>query len=238
MIEPTTLLKTSLTTSPDASWYGSTGLTSVAADIKDASKGKLSCYTSAFIATDAVFNCDRITIIGYANENIQSPLSFKKEFMTGLVIRALYQPVKWTRLDDGQFVEYEIADAIWSDLSDKSFWRYLPARQSVSEADALYFHSETDATAYANTHPGDITKYEDGVCYYNLWLRHYNDESADPQQNYPMEYAIVRNNIYRVALTFSGPGDPEPTMREPDTMQSRIFVRKWNQRHETTPMGF
>ncbi|MDE6422957.1 MAG: fimbria major subunit, partial [Muribaculaceae bacterium] len=61
-------------------------------------------------------------------------------------------------------------------------------------------------------------------CYYNLWLRHYNDENADPQLSYPMEYAIVRNNIYRVALSFSGPGDPTPTMREPDTMQARIFV--------------
>ena len=76
------------------------------------------------------------------------------------------------------------------------------------------------------------------VCYYNLWLRHYNDEKADPQEAYPMEYATVRNNIYRVSISFNGPGDPEPTMRDPDTMQARIFVRKWNLRTDDKPLEF
>ena len=53
-----------------------------------------------------------------------------------------------------------------------------------------------------------------------------------------MQYATVRNNIYRVALTFNGPGDPTPTMREPETMQARIFVRKWNQRKEKDALKF
>ena len=132
-----------------------------------------------------------------------------------------------------------------------TIYRYSPSkREGQSEAESLYFYDKAAMDAYAKDHPQDyaeITEYKSERlgstilgfgCYYNLWWRHYNDESADPQLTYPMEYATVRNNIYRVAVSFSGPGDPSPTMREPDTMQARIFVRKWNYRTEDKPLYF
>ena len=96
-----------------------------------------------------------------------------------------------------------------------------------------------DITAFTAEKHGDRWGF---ICYYNLWLRHYNDvddaNPSNPHAHMPMEYATVRNNIYRVAVSFSGPGDPEPTMREPDTMKARIFVRKWNLRTENNALEF
>ena len=163
-----------------------------------------------------------------------------------MAFRALFQPIVWSRWDDTEKILTltEKTDMEWRALADKTFWRYLPAtgtKDSNKDSDALYFASETEAEHYAAAHPQDnamIKKFTGGICYYNLWLRHFNLDNADPQTDYPMEYAIVRNNIYRFSISFSGPGDPTPTLREPDTMMSRIFVRKWNRRHEKSPLTF
>ncbi len=139
-------------------------------------------------------------------------------------------------------------------ITGGKIYRYSPTSEYNSEIqkenpklqlekNSIYFSDRVEAEKYAKANPeemGIITEYiaiKHGdkwgfICYYNFWLRHYNNESAEYQENFPMEYATVRNNIYRAALEFSGPGDPEPTMREPDTMKARIFVRKWNYRKE------
>ncbi len=44
-----------------------------------------------------------------------------------------------------------------------------------------------------------LSTYENGKCYYTWWIRHCNDD--DPETNGVMEYAIVRNNIYKLDVT-------------------------------------
>ncbi|MDD7759244.1 MAG: fimbria major subunit, partial [Bacteroidales bacterium] len=78
------------------------------------------------------------------------------------------------------------------------------------------------------------TCFEGGVCYYNMWIHHAPTVASDPQQTRPMDFAVVRNNIYRVCVSFTGPGDPKPDMREPNNIQSRVFVRAWNFRQQPT----
>lgn len=247
VIEPHTLLKSD-DSSPSLleQWYGSSATDNVKSTITDPSKGALSEYFTGLLPQqDLTYTpCDGMMILGYANENTQSPDQFNSKYLTGIVLRALYRPGRLYRKIDGNLVytDYDTDPQAWEALDDKSFTRYYPTATGDNSADkALYFASYAEAMEYASSHPEDhalLTRYADGVCYYNLWLRHYNDESADPYLQYPMEYAIVRNNIYRVVLSFSGPGDPEPTMREPDTMQARIFVRKWNLRTEKEPLQF
>lgn len=245
VIDPRTLLKEGEVADADiALWYGDSRAAAVTTDIAD-SKGPLSEYYSGTLpATETRYGCTRHTILGYANENVQSPAQFKSKYITGIVLRAVYQPGSWVRLNGGEYVTETLTDAEWEDLTDKSFTRYMPTAggaNAITDSQAKYFASDADAQSYSAAHPEDqavLTRFDGGVCYYNLWLRHYNDESADSQQAYPMEYAIVRNNIYRVALTFSGVGNPTPDLRAPDTMMARIFVRKWNVRKENQPLEF
>ena len=266
VIEPNTLLKESSTTASSllSTWYGLSATASVSKRIKDATLGKVSDYFTGDIEAANNLGNDHTTIVGYANENVQSKNGFDSRFLTGIVFRALYQPRKWWRKSEGNFIEETKSDAAWIEMPDKGFTRYQPTMKyndggeavSITDEQAMYFVNQADAEEYARLHPEEqaiITRFEGGVCYYNLWLRHYDDVNdvshSDPHERFDMEYATVRNNIYRVALTFTGPGDPtpfgpdpgddpDPKLREPDTMMARIFVRKWNLREEKTPLVF
>lgn len=237
-------------------WYGKTAAQYVAGktkynnfdySIKNTSVGKLSEYYHDKPASEdySEYGCNHISIISYANENTHPTDCFHSNYLTGMAFRAVYVPETiYSGFSDGKEVAWTATDGTPSNI-----YRYSPSADGVKENESVYFTNGDAAKAYAVAHPEEnavITEFEavehDGkwgfACYYNLWLRHYNNESADPQESYPMEYATVRNNIYRVSVSFSGPGDPEPTMREPDTMKARIFVRKWNMREEKNPLDF
>lgn len=245
-------------------WYGSTATAQIVKDLTDRSKGAISGYYNykrEKVAGDPDYKSDRVSIISYANENTHPVDCYHSNYLTGLAMGALYIPAEIYKSYDVNVNGVKSPVAMTAEernnfvVGSQKIYRYSPSKDSkVVESATLYFSNEEAMKAYAKDHPEDnavITSFDsefytdkDGnkelgiKCYYNLWLRHYNNESADPQQSYPMEYAIVRNNIYRVALSFSGPGDPTPTMREPDTMQARIFVRKWNLREEGDPLEF
>lgn len=234
VIDPRTLLRVAAA-APQNDWYLNPASSAIN-DIKDTSKGNLSAYCGISLTPESGFNYDNALIMGYSNENVQSPLSYNSEFMTGIIIRALYQPAKWTAADGSQ------TDA--AGWTPTTFWRYLPiavGEESCSDEHALYFNDEDALTQYMFSRPNEnrqVQVFEGGVCYYNLWLRHYNPTGSGNELSAPMQYAIVRNNIYRVAFEFTGPGEPEPTLREPYTMKSHIFVRPWNLREERNPMTF
>ena len=241
-------------------WYGSTAAASVKNDIADATKGKLAAYYHGVPNSDTNpnYGCDHIAIISYANENTHPTDCFHSNYLTGLAFRGLYVPAKIYSAYTPASVDKEEALTELTDRQAVNIYQYSPSyveldengKNKLSEKFNLYFSNKDAAKAYRDAHleeSGIITEFkaeynaEYGlgfICYYNLWLRHYNNDIADPQTTYPMEYATVRNNIYRVNVSFNGPGDPIPTMREPDTMQARIFVRKWNFREEKNPLDF
>ena len=203
-----------------------------------------------YYGNDTKYPCNHISIIGYANENTHPIDCFHSDYLTGMAFRAVYVPDKiYKNYDSATKTLTEMTDTEKSgfNITDKKIYRYSPSKDRwAKEEAAIYFIDETALKAYEKDHLEDsavVTEFNAArepknnllgfICYYNLWLRHYNNEGDDPQATYPMEYATVRNNIYRVAVSFSGPGDPEPTMREPDTMKARIFVRKWNYKAES-----
>jgi len=167
-------------------------------------------------------------LLGYVNENTMAPEHTNAWNTTGLVLRAKYVPTDvYTYTDtDGQQLIDDFADG------DGTFWRYRPAGATMGEGRCLYFGTEESAKAYAEAHPADsatLTKYPGGVCYYNVWLRHANN--GDEAEIGPMEFGIVRNNIYQVLVkSISGPGTPVPDETGPETIRSIIYVRPWNVR--------
>lgn len=240
-------------------WYGQTSLNQVKEAIKTGSTGKLTDYydmTRVRVAGDVDVDCDRISIISYANENTNPTDCFHSTYLTGLVFRGVYVPAKIYKEYTGDEL-IEMTNEDWTEnfgINDKLYRYSESVGGKVDESKSYYFSKKDALDKYKAAHPSENAVWEEydygiengqyGIlCYYNLWLRHYNDtypadSSSDPHDKLPMEYAIVRNNIYRVALSFSGPGDPTPTMREPDTMQARIFVRKWNLREEGEALEF
>lgn len=195
-------------------------------------------------------------VICYAEENTHPVLSsllttepdangdLYRHFATGLLFRAIYCPktvysgIEETTDKEGKEITALVVDTDYS--YGKTFWRYAPTRLNAqNESTCLYFKTEAAALAYAALNPDDlaeISEFKNGECYYNLWLRHANLTDKDNagsslyHRPMPMEFATVRNNIYRVGISFSGAGNPTLEIREPHNIRPRIFVRKWNPR--------
>ena len=81
---------------------------------------------------------------------------------------------------------------------------------------------ETRAKLYESSNELLRTYYK-GQCYYIWWLRHSND--GDDTTNGVMEYAVVRNNIYKVYVEsiYSLGGD----IPDNEQIKARVYVNKW-----------
>ena len=91
---------------------------------------------------------------------------------------------------------------------------------------------ETRAKLYASSGEKLRTYYK-GQCYYIWWLRHSND--GNDETNGVMEYAIVRNNIYKVRVNsiYSLGGD----IPDNEGLDAQVYVNKWSMLGpETLPM--
>lgn len=255
VIEPNTLLKENfsdddLTTSL-TNWYKDTRTAKVKYEtILSEENGTVGGYHHYKFNTkyDDSKTYTNIAVLGYCNENTQSPNQYNSNYLTGIAFRAVYVPKEICGADGNPVT-------VGNDDEFEFIYRYSKSSQSQEENDCKYFLTEDAIKQYMKLtdNLGDVpvvtpftaTKHDGTlgfVCYYNLWLKHYDDvddtDHSDPHAVFPMQYATVRNNIYRVGLKFNGPGDPTPTMREPETMQARIFVRKWNLREEKDPLLF
>ena len=80
---------------------------------------------------------------------------------------------------------------------------------------------------------GRLRTYYNGQCYYIWWLRHSNND--DDTTNGIMEYAVVRNNIYKVSVSsVSSFGGDIPGAEE---LRVHVYVDDWvSLEEETLPM--
>lgn len=164
-------------------------------------------------------------VVDYANENTMTPENTTNETTTGLLLKAIYKPR--TVFKAGGDPAHPAVDGDY--VYGQTFWRYQPIVAEFDERKALYFSTEAAALAYQAAFPeqiSEITKYEGGKCYYPVFLRH--DNSAKTPDIDRMEFGIVRNNIYRLQVEFTGPGYTEiPMAVHPEGIRPYIFVRKW-----------
>lgn len=82
-------------------------------------------------------------------------------------------------------------------------------------------------------HPYGTRTYEDATCYYTWWVRHSNDN--DDTKKGIMEYAIVRNNIYKLTVNsvYSLGGE----VPEEESLIVDVYVNDWLLLdNETLPM--
>lgn len=239
VVEPHTAIKESLLSgardvinSTLTNWYGTTCARTITdAFTDDAALPYLtltgiSAYRSTNTPQAELSYYTHYMTIAYANENTQSQAMQNPEFMTGLLLRAIYEPK----------VVYSDAAATVPDPSmssyatGKTFWRWTPPGDPVQERDCKYFSNIEAANGYHSTHTGTVEKFTGGICFYTHFLRHSSSTTA-PDDTYPMEYAIVRNNIYRVGIARIGrAGTPLPSIVPSDHITMEVIVRPWNKR--------
>ena len=76
---------------------------------------------------------------------------------------------------------------------------------------------------FYNQSVAGATQYTNGICYYRYYIRHSNDNVLGQMDK--MEYGIVRNNIYRLAInSFQQIGDASPQPSVPTIMDEYLKI--------------
>lgn len=215
-----------------ASWYGGSTL-------EESFNSSFSSYDTYKVHSSSgdseVFTADgnHCFILGYVMENTMDKSCVDGRVMTALQIRGTYVPAKvYTYVEDAtknykeEYTSYTAGTTF--------YYCEHPTDAALSYA----FKSETDASNFKDKNAGyKVYKYENGVCYYHVYIRHaMYDKDADAESghksgNFPMEYGIVRNNIYRIyveKVSKIGPVGPDPEI--PDLIYSHLYIRDWRSR--------
>ena len=131
----------------------------------------------------------------------------REYYCTGVMFKAQYTPAGFT----------EGETFYWYD--NQAFASLDKVKEYSTAVNAITDLSDDNCDQYG------ILKYEDGICYYTYWIRHADD--GDPDKISPMEYAIVRNNIYQVevaSITTIGPPEPEDEVNA----AIKVYVVNWD----------
>lgn len=148
--------------------------------------------------------------LSYTHEHINKAVAptwkgTDSKVVTGIVFKATYQHQGFT--EGGTFYIYR-----------EKFYQTM---EEIKE-DYNDITLSEDATP-AECYKFGISKYVDGICYYTYWIKHAND--GDNTKVSPMEYAIVRNNIYQLNVTsVAGPGGVVPGN---NLIEIVVAVQKW-----------
>lgn len=95
-------------------------------------------------------------------------------------------------------------------LNDGIYSVTLDQNEDISTREALQYYG--------------VRTYEDATCYYTWWVRHSNDNNDDAKGI--MEYAIVRNNIYKLTVnSIYSLGGPVPG--EDENIILDVYVNDW-----------
>ena len=134
----------------------------------------------------------------YTRENINqadvlSDTNGRELYATGIMFQAQYTPAGFT--------------------AGETFYVYPNNnKRTIYTADELRKEHGDVFADLPQANWGDVDGcevYDQGRCYYVYWIRHADDNNAAAIS--PMEYAIVRNNIYQLKInSISGLGTPEP----------------------------
>lgn len=158
--------------------------------------------------------------IGYTMENTMDVTKQNNNLRTGLLLKSVFVPTT-------VYACATVGDLPTATTYTKGedFWYY---EDRLDRTKSMFFKTETDFDNYANGKSSyEKHHYVGGVCYYYIWIKHAGgNEELALDGTYPMEYAIVRNNIYRIKVeTVLSVGTPTP-----ESTKERIRVRQWNKR--------
>ena len=168
-------------------------------------------------------------IVGYCYENTTERSAQKNGYSTGLIFKAHVTPKDNKVLND--LGTEDIIDPTTVDFYyyDGKFYKDIDALNAVF----------APATVDPSLNPADLKKaygidlLEKGVCYYKYWIKHYENDNINVMG--VMEFGIVRNNLYKMAVTgisSVGPGiitiDPEDDNETSYTyLNMEMSIRPW-----------
>ena len=183
----------------------------------------------------------------YVLENTMAGGEQHEDVMTSVIVSAQYAPpgfdvgYGYFRYNGVLMSEETALDYYWGRVAlPAELTGMVEAMQSASET--IDYETEWNRTyllqIYNNylygsrgfSHEG-LDYFMEGVCYYNLPIRHTGGDISDRNRYYYGLYGIVRNNIYTVSINgLNGPGSPEVGGK--GYLSAEINIMDWST-HET-----
>lgn len=170
---------------------------------------------------------ERTDFADYFNAAVENLKSGTWADVTAFCDALSYDPVGIAAYFTGLQGDAQGTDAVGTALDDVTWTAFL-ATLGVDESDLTDPQinqdgvTDTRARLYASSN-GLLRTYYKGLCYYVWWLRHSNDNSD--VTNGLMEYAVVRNNIYKVEVkTVASIGGDVPDDTE---IKAHVYVKDW-----------
>lgn len=170
---------------------------------------------------------ERTNFAAYFNDAVDNLKSRTWADVTAFCDALSYDPVGLASYFTGLQGDAQGTDAVGTALDDVTWTAFL-ATLGVDERDLTDPQinkggvTDTRARLYASSN-GLLRTYYKGLCYYIWWLRHSNDDSDET--NGLMEYAVVRNNIYKVKVSsVASIGGDVPDDTE---IMAHVYVKDW-----------
>lgn len=115
-------------------------------------------------------------------------------------------------------------------LEHKCFYKEVEGKAVVDYSKSSDVPSGTTRRILHNI--SGMSTYKNGICYYTYWIKHANDQDKNndlvgvkDKTGGVMEYAIVRNNLYKLDVTsITGPGGDIPGDRN---VNVNVLVEDW-----------
>ena len=125
--------------------------------------------------------------------------------------------------------EFSVTGLKWSEYMNTECG-YSCTATADGKADVVL--DKNDKFTRVALRPHGVSTYEDATCYYTWWVKHSTNSTNDNGDTKvgPMEYAIVRNNIYKLNVeSVAGLGGDVPgvTPESGDDIVIRVKVNDW-----------
>lgn len=211
-----------------------------------------SAITATYADEHPVRTEDALTTVGketfyvldYAQENTMSVENSNANYATGYFLKATYKPDTVYNSVTNTYGVISLEDGNKAGTNytlGQTFFRYRPLVKDFDESQCKYFCG-TDGYTLATTYGDYILKtkgvpyvvetYNEAICYYQTFARHDNPglypKDTTEVGITPMEFGIVRNNIYRLKVSFTGPGSTTPNENfETLTVRPYLYTRPW-----------
>ena len=181
-------------------------------------------------------------VLAYTYENALNKVAQVVGYVTTVQFTAQLTPSLVYKMKDSNSVEEDPSYVVGNDVYfyNDVFYKDLAAVNAGAKL----------GVDDSNFRKFGVKKYEGGICYYNYYVRHWNNGKLPPEADAlgVMEYAIVRNNSYEITVTkVASTGDDEavesvPTANTPveqvDTyFQVKLTIKPWVVRAQDAVLG-
>lgn len=139
------------------------------------------------------------TLLGYCMENTTTQKAQLNGYSTGIIFKATYAPKTVHALNQGQ-TDFVVTNY----TAGETFYSYGNVLYK-NKQDIIKFYKIDANSELIKEYKGDNNK--GAICYYKYWIRHMDNNNNE--QMGPMEFAIVRNNVYKLSVSkVNELGDP------------------------------